>query len=155
MWGFVQRQSVILLAVAILTGVEGFSGSFNGEGDSPWLIRTWETEDGLPENSATAMVQTPDGYLWFGTFNGLVRFDGVPFKVFSPANTPGLPDAGIVGLYCDKQNRLWASTFGGLALREGQTWRTVSKTSEYVRTFAERANGDLLLTMFEGTVHEA
>jgi ligand-binding sensor domain-containing protein len=36
--------------------------------DPAYLIDTWETEDGLPENSATAMVQTPDGYLWFGTF---------------------------------------------------------------------------------------
>jgi ligand-binding sensor domain-containing protein len=41
-----------------------------------WLLKTWETEDGLPENSATAMVQTAEGYLWFGTFRGLVRFDG-------------------------------------------------------------------------------
>src|SRR4051812_43037506 len=44
---------------------------------SGWQVTTWETEDGLPENSATSMVQTKDGYLWFGTFNGLVRFDGV------------------------------------------------------------------------------
>src|SRR5690242_14480009 len=42
-----------------------------------WLIKTWETADGLPENSATAIVQTREGYLWFGTFSGLVRFDGV------------------------------------------------------------------------------
>src|SRR5690349_5384409 len=46
---------------------------------SHWLITTWETDQGLPENSATAMVQTSDGYLWFGTFKGLVRFDGVNF----------------------------------------------------------------------------
>src|SRR5262245_35260486 len=42
-----------------------------------YLIRSWETADGLPENSATSIAQTPDGYLWFGTFNGLVRFNGV------------------------------------------------------------------------------
>ena len=47
---------------------------------SKWLIKAWQTEDGLHENSATAMVQSPDGYLWFGTFNGLVRFDGVHGK---------------------------------------------------------------------------
>src|SRR4051812_16376549 len=61
-------------------------GSVRESGE--WLVKTWETEDGLPGNSVTAMVQTPDGYLWFGTFNGLVRFDGVKFKVFTPANTP-------------------------------------------------------------------
>jgi len=42
--------------------------------DPTYLIDTWETEDGLPQNTATAMVQTPDGYLWFGTFGGLGRF---------------------------------------------------------------------------------
>ncbi|HEY7118450.1 MAG TPA: PAS domain S-box protein, partial [Tepidisphaeraceae bacterium] len=46
------------------------------QNDPVYLIDAWETDDGMPENSATAMVQIPDGYLWFGTFNGLVRFDG-------------------------------------------------------------------------------
>ena len=50
-----------------------------------YRITKWETDDGLPENSATAMVQTPDGYLWFGTYNGLVRFDGVKFTVVCPS----------------------------------------------------------------------
>src|SRR5262245_4324342 len=67
-----------------------------------WIIQTWETEHGLPENSATAMVQASDGYLWFGTFNGLVRFDGVRFKVFDRSNTPQLPSDGIVNLHLDK-----------------------------------------------------
>src|SRR5689334_3014626 len=49
--------------------------------DPEYRIDSWESEDGLPENSGTCMAQTPDGYLWFGTFNGLVRFDGVKFTV--------------------------------------------------------------------------
>ena len=56
--------------------------------DSDYLIESWETDQGLPENSATAMVQTPDGYLWFGTFSGLVRYDGQDFTVFDRLNTP-------------------------------------------------------------------
>jgi hypothetical protein len=53
------------LAGSLVAAVD-CSGSDTGK----WLIQTWETADGLPENSATAMVQTPDGYLWFGTFRG-------------------------------------------------------------------------------------
>src|SRR5689334_1886735 len=64
------------------------SAAPQGLADSSYLIKTWETADGLPENSATSITQTPDGYLWFGTFKGLVRFNGVEFKVFNPANTP-------------------------------------------------------------------
>src|SRR5437867_3455539 len=82
-----------------------------------YLIDTWETEHGLPENSATAIVQTPDGYLWFGTFNGLVRFNGAEFKVFNPANTPQLPSGEIANLHLDAASRLWVSTDSGLVLR--------------------------------------
>ena len=91
--------------------------------DSGYLLRAWSTEDGLPENSATAIAQTQDGYLWFGTFNGLVRFNGVTFKVFNPANTPQLPSAGIVNLHVDKRDRLWISTFSGLVVKDGAQWR--------------------------------
>lgn len=123
-----------------------------------YLITKWETEDGLPENSATAMVQTPDGYLWFGTFNGLVRFDGVKFTVFNPANSPGLPDPGIVNLHLDRRGRLWASTLRGVAMREEGKWRAFQAAEgwqgNYARTFTERANGDLLVTTFDGKVLE-
>ena len=40
-------------------------------------LRTWTSEDGLPENFVVASAQTPDGYLWFGTEEGLGRFDRV------------------------------------------------------------------------------
>ena len=63
-----------------------------------YLIETWETEQGLPENSATSMVQTGDGYLWFGTFNGLVRFDGVRFEILDRSTMPILPGPGVVNL---------------------------------------------------------
>ena len=55
--------------------------------DPHYLITNWETENGLPENSATAIAQTPDGYLWFGTIKGLVRFNGIDFKVLDSETT--------------------------------------------------------------------
>jgi Two component regulator propeller len=74
--------------------------------DPAYLINTFGTDDGMPENSATAMVQSADGYLWFGTFEGLVRFNGVEFTVFNPRNTPELPSAGIVNIHLDRSGRL-------------------------------------------------
>ena len=127
-------------------------------GDVDYLIDTWETEDGLPENSATAMVQDRSGYLWFGTFRGLVRFDGVEFTCFNPANTPQLSSEGIVNLHLDRAGRLWVSTLRGLAIRDGSGWRTINSTEgwagDFVRTFSERSNGDLLLTTFNGLILE-
>lgn len=123
---------------------------------SEYLVHAWGTEDGLPENSATAIVQTQDDYLWFGTFNGLVRFNGHQFKVFNPVNTPQLPNAGIVNLHADQRDRLWISTLAGLVIKDGTQWRALGTNEgwvgNYVRTFAERANGDLLLTTFDGHV---
>ena len=43
---------------------------------SGWDAHHWTTEDGLPDNGVRAIAQTPDGYLWIGTLNGLARRDG-------------------------------------------------------------------------------
>ena len=42
-------------------------------------IDVWTTDDGLPQNSVTGLTQTGDGYIWFTTYEGLVRFDGARF----------------------------------------------------------------------------
>jgi ligand-binding sensor domain-containing protein len=47
-----------------------------------YAIDSWTTSNGLPQNSVSSVVQAPDGYLWFATFDGLVRFDGVHFTQF-------------------------------------------------------------------------
>ena len=60
-----------------------------------WIIQSWAVDEGLPESSATAMAQTPDQYLWFGTFGGLVRFDGVTFTVFDPITRRSFPVRGL------------------------------------------------------------
>ncbi|MEJ7700103.1 MAG: two-component regulator propeller domain-containing protein [Pyrinomonadaceae bacterium] len=49
------------------------------------------TDEGLPRNSVLSITQTSDGYLWFTTFGGLVRFDGVHFTVFDKSNTKCIP----------------------------------------------------------------
>ncbi len=149
----------MLLAVGLgLAASAGEAAPVQGGPETNYIIKTWQTEEGLPENSATAMVQTPDGYLWFGTFNGLVRFDGVKFIVFDPSKVPELPSAGVVNLHLDRRNRLWISTFGGIVVREGTRWRLVykasSKEGDFVRSFAERDNGDLLLTFYNGRIWE-
>ena len=71
---------------------------------------TWTTDDGLPQNGVKEIRQTPDGYLWFTTFDGLVRFDGVRFTVFGKGNTRGIINNRFTGLYCDKDGTLYATT---------------------------------------------
>jgi signal transduction histidine kinase/ligand-binding sensor domain-containing protein len=77
-------------------------------------VRHWTTEQGLPQSSARALAQTPDGYLWIGTLAGLARFDGVRFTVFDKSNTPGLVSDTINSLGVDAAGTLWIGTADGL-----------------------------------------
>src|SRR4051794_17963627 len=83
--------------------------------------KVWRTEDGLPQNRAQAITQTPDGYLWVGTSEGLARFDGVRFVVFDRSNTPAITDDSILSLEVGPDGSLWIGTEGGglLHFRQG------------------------------------
>lgn len=65
---------------------------------SPWLRLAWSSDDGLPNNTIVGSVQTPDGFLWLGTPNGLARFDGLQFEEFASTNFIALPNRGIVAM---------------------------------------------------------
>jgi ligand-binding sensor domain-containing protein len=82
-----------------------------------YSIRVWQTEDGLPQNLVTSAAQTPDGYLWFGTYSGLARFDGERFQVFDSANTPELPHRRINCLFEDARGTLWIGQETGTLTR--------------------------------------
>src|ERR1041385_6364659 len=58
---------------------------------SQCIREVWTTDNGLPQNTVEAIIQSRDGYLWFGTQEGLVRFDGLRFTVFDRNNSPELP----------------------------------------------------------------
>ena len=66
----------------------------------------WTTDDGLPQNSVYSIVQTTDGYLWIVTLDGLVRFDGVKFKVFNKSNSPNFNNNRLQNVYADGDT-LW------------------------------------------------
>jgi signal transduction histidine kinase/ligand-binding sensor domain-containing protein len=59
----------------------------------------WTTDNGLPQNTVTGVVQTRDGYLWLTTFDGLARFDGVRFTVFDKSNSKGINSNRFTCLY--------------------------------------------------------
>ena len=86
--------------------------------------QAWLTENGLPQNTVQAIVQTQDGYLWIGTQEGLARFDGLNFTVFDKENTPAFKSNDIRFLYEDRQGRLWISTSYGLVCRHNGEFKT-------------------------------
>ncbi len=78
-------------------------------------LDTWTTEHGLPSATVTAVLETRDGYVWLATYDGLARFDGTRFTVFTQAD--GLGNNGVRALCEDRDGSLWIGTNGGGVVR--------------------------------------
>ncbi|HEX3084785.1 MAG TPA: two-component regulator propeller domain-containing protein, partial [Pyrinomonadaceae bacterium] len=98
-----------LLALMILLAVSSTSAQYN--------FSSWTADDGLPQNSVYAIQQTHDGYLWFTTLDGLVRFDGVSFTSFSKSNTSQFKSNRFSSLLEDSRGDLWIGTDDGGVVR--------------------------------------
>lgn len=124
---------------------------------SPYIIHVWDTDDGLPQNSVTSILQTRDGYLWLGTLNGLVRFDGMQFKVFDENSTPGLKSSRIVKLFQDWRGQIWVGTeSAGIAIiNDGQITGLsigLGTSEKRLASICEDAAGDVWLYTANGEV---
>jgi len=86
-----------------------------------FVQRSLTVENGLPESSVGAVAQTRDGYLWFGTEEGLARYDGLRITVFEIANHKTLRDDFIETLAAGHDGSLWVGTRSSLAqLKDGE-----------------------------------
>ena len=92
---------LLLVAMLLLVGRRA---------DAQYRIDAWTTEQGLPTNSVTAVLQSRDGFLWMTTYGGLVRFDGANLRLFSPGDTPGLRTSRLVALFESRDGALWITT---------------------------------------------
>ncbi len=84
---------------------------------SQYVHDSWNLDDGLPQASIYAITQGPDGYLWLGTEEGLVRFDGVRFTVYDRTRLEHLEDNFVNVLHKDQNHNLWLGTYGGALAR--------------------------------------
>lgn len=75
-------------------------------------IDFWREAEGLPQSRIRRIVQTKDGYLWLGTDNGLVRFNGATFTAFT-VETGSLRDNEVWAIQEDDEGGLWIGTYGG------------------------------------------
>jgi len=85
---------------------------------------SYTTESGLSNNIVTAITQDSDGFMWFGTQDGLNRFNGNNFKVYrySPNKKYSLAGVRVTSLHVDSKKQLWVGTeTGGLSLHQPDT----------------------------------
>lgn len=119
----------------------------------------FSTEDGLVHNSVLSITQDSQGFMWFGTENGLSRFDGLRWRNFKNILGTDKPSSGslIRSLFWDKQNKLWMGTVFGLIIFDPLTekFRQIKlpyqKQPEVRRIMADRA-GNIWATTKAGIV---
>lgn len=102
--------------MAIATSFNDFvNGNSNPDSQSgvtlPFTFRSWQREQGLPQNSVRALAQTRDGYLWIGSDDGVARFDGVRFVPYG--SREGLRGGPVRTLLGDSRGGLWIGSAGG------------------------------------------
>ena len=73
-------------------------------------IAAYTSQDGLVGNATRAIAQTPDGFIWVGTVDGMSRFDGYDWKTYGPKSEPPLPDQVVSDLAVGPDGRLIIGT---------------------------------------------
>ncbi len=101
------------VAAALGAAVAGAFAAGPGDSTVPYVVRSWNDEAGLPQNSVAAIVEDRAGFTWLATLEGLVRFDGVRFEVFDSRNTPEFRTSRVVALALGSDDTLWIGTEGG------------------------------------------
>lgn len=85
----------------------------------------YTSDDGLSQSNITSIAQDPQGFMWFGTFNGLNRFDAYDFQNFhyNIGNPDGLSHNFITALFVDSHGKLWIGTSDGLNCFDTRSWK--------------------------------
>jgi len=119
-------MEVLLACLLLLARDIGFAAndSVHNRSDSPawsatsaqYASQVWQSEDGLPSSRVQSLAQTPDGYLWVGTHDGLARFDGMQFTIYNVNNTSALTRNFITALCAGRDGSLYAGTENGLVI---------------------------------------
>jgi signal transduction histidine kinase/CheY-like chemotaxis protein/ligand-binding sensor domain-containing protein len=117
-WRYVRFLIVLVAGIGIAS--RSAAGLDPAKALTQYAHASWHVADGLPQDNVVSIAQTPDGYLWLGTEEGLARFDGLRFKVFDKSNTPELKSNDIYALLVDRMGNLWIGTGGGGVLRMSQ-----------------------------------
>jgi signal transduction histidine kinase/ligand-binding sensor domain-containing protein len=138
----------VCLAITALSSTDARAG----ESKAPDYFhhQVWSTEEGLPQASAHALLQSHDGYLWIATEDGAARFDGLGFRVLNHATVPAFVSDDVSCLAEDQAGQIWFGTSDGLVRKRGGEYRRFSQRdglpSDEIVALAAGPNDLLVLT---------
>jgi signal transduction histidine kinase/ligand-binding sensor domain-containing protein/DNA-binding response OmpR family regulator len=125
-------------------------------------FKNYQVNNGLSENTVQTILQDNHGFMWFGTKDGLNRFDGNEFKIFrhEPGNPQSIGNNFVRTLFQDEDNKIWAGTDQQLYILDPvteafqkfnyQTKEGVSVTSAVTSIKAENQDKIWIGTMTQG-----
>ena len=121
-----------------------------GKGDGYSAV-LYDNTNGLPTSEANAIAETPDGFIWIGSYSGLTRYDGRSFERVD--STTGI--ASVVSLFVDSKEHLWIGTNdNGVAMMEKGSYRIYNHKdglrSSSVRSILEDSDGTILIATTRG-----
>ncbi len=125
----------------------------HGEEESPYVVTLYNERNGLPTGEANAVLQTSDGYIWIGSYGGLIRYDGTEFRNYSVERK--IESSSIRALFEDSQGRLWIGTNdAGVLVMENDVFKKINVPADRsflcVRDFAEGEDGTIYVASNSG-----
>jgi signal transduction histidine kinase/ligand-binding sensor domain-containing protein len=116
--------AAVLVLLALLAGT--LSPPAHAQDIPGYAHRHWSGADGAPSN-IRAIAQTPDGYLWLGSANGLYRFDGISFEQVQPERFDRFRSSRVTALAAAPNGDLWVGyDYGGLTVYRGGKLRSAN-----------------------------
>ena len=124
--------------------------------EAPRVVTLYNESNGLPTGEANEVIQTRDGYIWIGSYGGLIRYDGTSFRNFSIEGA--IPSSSIRALHEDSSGRLWIGTNdAGVFYMEGGEIVAVGGTADNgflcIRDFDEGADGTIYVASNSGLAY--
>ncbi len=146
---------LLTMAALPLHALPGAGGTPSTSNELNFTAHSWESQNGLPGETVQAFTQTPDGYLWVGTSEGLLQFDGAHFKLFTHENTPALRENSVFCLLTGSDGHLWIGTDGGgLVEMYGGVFRAYTAsdglTDSFIRALFQDRSGSVWVATDNG-----
>ena len=148
----VARVFAMVALALVICMMPAMQAHAHGKG-APYVATLYNERNGLPTGEANAILQTSDGYIWIGSYGGLIRYDGTEFRNYSVERK--ISSSSIRALFEDSMGRLWIGTNdAGVIVMEGDVFTKIPMPEDRsflcIRDFEEGADGTIYVASNSG-----